>query len=109
MNSTYVLCPVPESDEFLRLKRKPSRTEYAYGDVEVTIGYVDAKESPWHFRPRFCGNFLQLIFNAASPFLYHILSYFVFLIFFHLTFCTSACRHKTCQGLIARTKTERKE
>ena len=53
MNSTYVLCPVPESDEFLRLKRKPSRTEYAYGDVEVTIGYVDAKESPWHFRPRF--------------------------------------------------------
>ena len=46
MNSTYVLCPVPESDEFLRLKRKPSRTEYAYGDVEVTIGYVDAKESP---------------------------------------------------------------
>ena len=46
VNSTYVLCPVPESDEFLRLKRKPSRTEYAYGDVEVTIGYVDAKESP---------------------------------------------------------------
>ena len=81
MNSTYVLCPVPESDEFLRLKRKPSRTEYAYGDVEVTIGYVDAKESPWHFRPRFCGNFLQLIFKYFQCCFSFLVSYIIIFCF----------------------------